>query len=170
MHQQKGNEFNFFYFETKLYNDELMESPRWLIYPIFKEHVDVVALEIKPPSEYICIPVNDSKLDFEDISAKVADDVFILGYPYNIRQNGVFPIWKRASISTEPDFDYEELPMILVDTASRSGMSGSPVIMRQKGIYAKTEIGFYCTKQNFIGVYSGRFLGETELDAQLGIV
>jgi len=170
MHQQKGFEFNFFYFDTRLYNDELMESPRWLVHPKFKEQVDVVALEIKTSSEYKCIPVNDPELDFEDIRAKVADDVFILGYPYNIRQNGVLPIWKRASISTEPDFDYEELPIILVDTASRSGMSGSPVILRRKGIYAKEGVGLTATKQCFLGVYSGRILGETELEAQLGIV
>src|SRR5690554_5216670 len=93
MHQQNGLEFKFFYFETKLYKDNLMELPQWFIHPEFKEKVDVVALEIKMSEEYKCIPVNDEDLQFDEIQAKVADDVFILGFPFNIRQLGVLPIW-----------------------------------------------------------------------------
>jgi hypothetical protein len=169
LYSRNGDEYNFNYFEAKLYHDQTMESPKWLVHPKFKQQVDVVALEIEIPHGFNCIPANDSLLKFDEIKARVADDVFILGFPYNIKQNGVFPIWKRASISTEPDFDYENLPIILVDTASRTGMSGSPVMLRQKGIYAK-EGGLASLKQCFLGVYSGRILGKTELEAQLGIV
>lgn len=169
MYQQNNDEFKFFYFDTLLYKDELMQNPSWLVHPEHREKVDVVALEIKISTDYKCVPINDSKLGFEEIRAKVADEVFIFGYPFNISQNGVLPIWKKASIATEPEFDYENLPMILVDTASRSGMSGSPVILRRKGVYGNQK-GFTSTKQNFLGIYSGRILGETELEAQLGIV
>ena len=78
-------------------------------------------------------------------------------------------------LTVEEDIDYERLPKMFVDTASRPGMSGSPVIFRRTGIHGAKNgelkpdsiIG---TIQNFVGIYSGRVLGKTELEAQLGIV
>lgn len=82
------------------------------------------------------------------------------------------PIWKKASIATQPDID--SLPKILIDTATRSGLSGSPVIMQRVGVHgmvnaqvmSETTFGRI---RKFIGVYSGR-IGDDELKAQLGIV
>ncbi|MCF6348609.1 MAG: hypothetical protein L3J20_09970 [Flavobacteriaceae bacterium] len=67
------------------------------------------------------------------------------------------------------------MPKIFVDTASRPGMSGSPVIFKRSGIHGiidgklklDTVIGVI---QGFVGIYSGRILGKNELEAQLGIV
>lgn len=59
---------------------------------------------------------------------RVATDVFVLGYPKGISGGGEFPIWKRASIATEPDIQLGTLPKMLVDTATREGMLGAPVI------------------------------------------
>jgi hypothetical protein len=108
-------------------------NPLWLIHPKHKNKVDVVALEIKCPEDVFLYPINHQ--DLEDHNPVVADDVFILGFPFNLRSGGNFPIWKRASIATEPDIPYNNKPQILVDTASREGMSGAPVIFRRNGIH-----------------------------------
>jgi len=60
------------------------------------------------------------------------------------------------------------------DTATRSGLSGSPVIMKRHGMHclvsgALTGEEIIGTISNFIGVYSGR-MGKDEFKAQLGIV
>lgn len=88
-------------------------------------------------------------------------EAFILGYPFGIGVS-TLPIWKRASVASEPSVKISGKPCFYVDTASRPGMSGSPVILRHR-----MAIGPPTT---FIGVYSGRIGSEDELQAQLGIV
>ena len=66
---------------------------------------------------------------------KVADEVFILGFPYKIGNASQIPIWKRGSVASEPELDCDNLPKLFVDTASRPGMSGSPVIYKRIGIH-----------------------------------
>ncbi len=95
--------------------------------------------------------------------------------PFDITGGKELPIWKRGTISTEPVIDIENLPKFLVDTATRSGMSGSPVIMQRNGFHAfdgqqltgKEIIGLI---RLFAGVYSGRIGTEDNLQTQLGIV
>lgn len=148
-------------------------SPKWLIHPKYRQGVDVVALEIIVPEDVFIHPINQQ--DFENFDPLIADDVFILGFPYNFKGGGNFPIWKRASIATEPTIDYNLTPQILVDTASREGMSGAPVVFRRDGIHGLVngvlkDDTIFGEIQNFIGIYSGRYTGDTDFDAQLGIV
>lgn len=147
----------------------------WFVHPVFKERVDVIALEIEFENNeegVMTTPIN--KADFSDYDLEIGDDVFVIGYPYNLTGGAFFPIWKRGSVATEPDVNIDGLPKILVDTASKPGMSGSPVIFRRNGIHTKsgkidssTTMGMI---QNFVGVYSGRVVGDSDFDSQLGIV
>jgi hypothetical protein len=106
------------------------------------------------------------------MSLKVARDVFVLGYPKGISGGSVFPIWKKASIATEPAIQLDGLPKILVDSAMREGMSGAPVVAISDGGYEEENGSLMQTLgrfYRFVGVYSGR-LGDNEMEAQLGIV
>lgn len=63
---------------------------------------------------------------------------------------------------------------MLIDTATRAGLSGSPVIMQRVGIHGGTggvlsADTIFGRIRNFVGIYSGR-IGDDELKAQLGIV
>ena len=102
---------------------------------------------------------------------RIGIDVFVLGFPLGIRKTGLFPIWKRASIATEYGFDINGVPSFLVDTATREGMSGAPVIWRAGGKYRRPSgaltIGGSGTQ--VLGIYSGRHVGKLD-EAQLGIV
>jgi hypothetical protein len=104
----------------------------------------------------------------------VADDAFVVGYPFADLTYASLPIWKRASLASEPDIDVDQLPKMLIDTATRPGLSGSPVIMQRVGIHGVT--GGVITDdtiigriRKFVGIYSGR-IGDGEFKAQLGIV
>ena len=86
--------------------------------------------------------------------------VFVLGFPVGLH-DGVFPIWKRASIASEPRIDEGDLPKILIHTATREGMSGAPVFVIQRGVHRVRGdpariIGH---GQCFLGVYSNRRYG-----------
>jgi len=157
----------------QLYKDN---KPIWFIHPIYKNSVDVVAVKLginDNPNGVLLRALNE--VMFDNLKPLVGDDVFILGFPHNLNSGGNFPLWKRGSIASEPDIDLDGLPKVLVDTASRPGMSGAPVIYRRQGIHKyqggeiqdDTIIGEI---QNFVGVYSGRVSTNTELDTQLGIV
>jgi hypothetical protein len=104
----------------------------WLEHPLHRQKVDVVALQVALPDHLLVTPVEDTIEPFnENTPVHVGNDVFILGYPFGITAGGKLPIWKRASIASEPAVDTDGVPKILVDTASRPGMSGSPVIPKE---------------------------------------
>jgi trypsin-like peptidase len=149
-------------------------KPTWLVHPTLGSKIDVVALQIVPNIESGSYHIND--LPSEDLAVEVGHDIFVLGYPFGVGPGG-FPIWKRGSIASEPRVFSEQQRYILVDTASRPGMSGSPVIRRSWGTHlmasgaTSTIMGDTISiATKFIGVYSGRLHTKDSLDAQLGLV
>ncbi|MEN9910028.1 MAG: hypothetical protein RLZZ540_3187 [Bacteroidota bacterium] len=158
-------------FTVNLYEDN---SAEWLVHPIHKKKVDVVAIELEASENFTGLihPIN--KIKFDDYKLEVADDVFILGFPYSLKGGLNFPIWKKGSVATEPDIDYDDLPKFLIDATTKRGMSGSPVVFKRNGFVfgnskqlADTKFGVF---QDFIGVYSGRIRTEFEEDSNLGII
>jgi trypsin-like peptidase len=142
----------------------------WLVHPTHKRGVDVVAIplsgEISSTDFYAM-----NKMGSADLAVKIGMDVFVLGYPFGRGKTGL-PIWKRGSIASEPDLVPLVEKYLRVDTASRPGMSGSPVILRSYGTHLTQEdIVFSKSAANkFIGVYSGRLHTQNPLDAQIGMV
>jgi len=142
--------------------------------PIWLEHsrhsaVDVVAIPLpldqfeRFANQHINTIVQEMGLD-----VYAGMDCFILGFPENLIGAANTPIWKRASIASEP---YQQFPYY-VDSATRKGMSGAPVIARHTGIFGKkgdqlTGTEIIGTVEKFVAIYSGR-VGDDELGFQLG--
>jgi S1-C subfamily serine protease len=144
-----------------------------------KNHVDVALMPVELKSNYATFPVNtiNESRGLYSFPEKfyVGQEVFVLGYPLGIERGGGFPIWKRATIATEPYLEIDQRnSKILIDTATRPGMSGSPVISASHPS-ARILFDGRCQPVNirasklFLGVYSGR-LGNDDLAAQLGVV
>lgn len=147
--------------------------------PLWWQHMDGqdVDVAVLPcfddlPQDYTAYDI-PLKSDASDMAFKIGMDAYILGFPKGIASNQVLPIWKRASIASEPDLPHENRPVVLVDTATREGMSGAPVFLRTFGGYQSTSgnrrmmVG---SSTRFIGIYSGRYGAEDEFAAQLGRV
>jgi hypothetical protein len=150
-------------------------NPIWFIHPDYrKKNIDLAAipLSIEPDDPEINFhPINNLKSDV-DLKVAIGMDVFILGYPYGFSLPG-FPIWKRGSIASEPDLVPFTDGYLHVDTASRPGMSGGPVIRRSWGTHSLASGGTSSNstpQSKFIGVYSGRRNTKDPTDAQLGMV
>lgn len=141
--------------------------------PLWYEHssraaVDVVALPVDEP-EY-CVNIYINEVDQEPrLNPEAGMDCFILGFPEGLFGAAFTPIWKRGSIAAEP---FEHHPY-LIDSTTRKGMSGSPVIIRHNGIFMPSGGGplkgdeVIGTVERFVGIYSGR-IGDDALAAQLG--
>lgn len=144
-------------------------KPTWLEHKTKKVDITAIVFSVVEESGKI-VCANDI---VADMLLEVAQDVFVLGYPKNISVQN-FPIWKRASVASEPALNaYQDQPTIFIDTATKDGMSGSPVFAVSRGTFYRTETNPSISKmgggENFIGIYSGR-LGVDPLEAQLGIV
>lgn len=144
----------------------------WYEHPSQGRRVDIAALPFRPSPGVEPYPINAIPMT-NDIRVIVGQDIIILGFPLGLTVTGGFPIWKRATIATEPDIPVEGLPKFMVDTASREGMSGSPVIVRPSGPYISKDgntVMSTGTPTMFVGIYSGRIGAEDEFKAQLGII
>lgn len=126
--------------------------------------------------------VNHEFYELTKLQVSAGDDAFVLGYPHFVDGGTSFlPVWKRASVASYPQsVDNLGLPRrLLLDTATRRGMSGAPVFVRQSGFIVPSPafqrdamlgdeiIG---TAMDFLGCYSGRLGEKDALDSQLGIV
>lgn len=157
-------------YDIKIRDDD--GRPRWLVYPGRERGIDVVALPLPMSADdpvMTMFPINS--VTSPPLRICIGMDVFILGYPFGA-EPPAFPVWKRGSIASEPDLVRLTTGYYLVDTASRPGMSGAPVILRSwTNDFVEGRIRAISDKPatNFIGVYSGR-LGAPSSDAQIGMV
>lgn len=89
-----------------------------------------------------------------DITISVGDDCFILGYPPNHRVGGFMPpLWRHATVASEPLIGVGGLPVFYVDGQTSKAMSGSPIVARMGA------------EHRLIGVYGGRVTGEEDVPA-----
>jgi trypsin-like peptidase len=143
-------------------------APLWLVHPTYGQKVDVVAVPLQNYDDVDMYAINT--LPSDDLVIQVGMDVFVLGFPFGIATAG-FPIWKRGSIASEPQLTLPPHQHLLIDTASRPGMSGSPVIRRTWGnittATGNTVVGSNATK--LIGVYSCLLGVRDHLDTQMGL-
>lgn len=121
-------------------------------------------------SRFFCL----NEVDYEGRwRPTVATDAFIVGFPEGASSTNVTPIWKRASIASEPDLGHDGDQVILIDTIGNKGLSGSPVVAFGSGMFSPTgsfsSDSVIGTWKRFIGIYAGR-LGEEGIWSQLGRV
>lgn len=133
----------------------------WIEHPLGQQ-VDVVAIPYESTSDIFVknLDLETSKLDiviFPSLS------VSIIGYPNGLTSGGKFSIWKTGHIASEMDLNFNGQSVFLIDATTRSGMSGSPVVLRSSGgtqFSTGIKLGKY-TK--FLGIYSGRIDGNSEI-------
>jgi hypothetical protein len=97
-----------------------------------------------------------------DMAIQIGNRVFILGYPLGLGHFIDAPIWKSGCIASEPHLETTAETAaggrLIIDATTRKGMSGAPVIMREKTHYVSEygEIKQYVNATRWIGVYASR--------------
>lgn len=115
-------------------------QPLWFEHPE-RNRVDLAMIQIPPPavSQFSFLDVAELQKNSK-VEEVVGKDAFVVGYPFNKEElletfgNSApyyLPTWKRGSIASEPAVRLGG-KVILIDTQSRPGMSGSPVFISQE--------------------------------------
>jgi hypothetical protein len=152
-------------------------NPRWFEHPAFGKRVDVAAIDVTDAIKGFEMRHANILEGNAMLGVATSQDVFVVGFPFGQMPKAPAPIWKRGTIALDPTFDLEGLPKMLIDTATREGMSGSLVVARHiiagrdypKKDGTKSEMVPYAQLDLVIGIYSGRHYADIE-KAQLGIV
>ena len=82
--------------------------------------------------------------------------ITLVGYPYGFfEKKNWLPIWKTGTIATEPSYNFEGKPLMLIDISAFPGMSGSPAFAIANGAYqtidGPTTVG---QVRMFLGIYA----------------
>lgn len=142
------------------------EHGLWVEHPTLGKKADFVALQIDVPEGAEFLPFDPSQPGNE-ILLEPAEPVSVVGFPFGLIAGKSFPVWATGFIATDPEIDYDDLPLMLIDCRTRQGQSGSPVVAyRAGGAYAEARgtlaiADKYACK--FLGIYSGRINTESDL-------
>lgn len=141
-------------------------SPRWIEHPALGAKADFVALPLTQLADVELYPY-DPPNPGPDIQVGPADTVSVIGFPFGITAGGAFGVWATGFLASEPDVDFNNLPVVLIDCRSRQGQSGSPVLAYRAGGAVAMKNGgsavFGGPVERFIGIYSGRINPESDL-------
>jgi hypothetical protein len=86
---------------------------------------------------------------------------YAIGFPHDLgdfTQPGyVIPIHKAGTIASEPETDYKQRPIVLIDIAARKGMSGSLVLAQ---FYSHSGL---VRDDQVLGMYAGRYFTPVDM-------
>jgi hypothetical protein len=141
-------------------------APRWREHPVLGAKADFVALHLTDLNDVELYPYDPANPG-PPIFVGPADVLSVIGFPFGITAGGAFGVWATGFLASEPDVDYNALPVVLIDCRSRQGQSGSPVIAyRSGGMVAMADGGsaaFDGPVWKFLGIYSGRINAQSDL-------
>lgn len=141
-------------------------NPRWIEHPTLGSKADFVALPLSQLADVELYPYDPANPGPE-IQVGPADPVSVIGFPFGITAGGAFGVWATGFLASEPDVNFNNLPIVLVDCRSRQGQSGSPVLAYRAGGGVAMKDGgsaiFGGPVERFIGIYSGRINAESDL-------
>jgi hypothetical protein len=142
-------------------------APRWKEHPRYGSRADFVLLPLTQTQGIASTPY--VMTDGFTIAVQPAETVSVIGFPFNIAAGGRLAVWATGTVATEPEVDYNDLPLFLIDCRTRPGQSGSPVVARRQGMIMLTngkQVPSNGTVSRFLGIYSGR----VHKDADIGMV
>ena len=139
--------------------------------PLFMNSGEGMHTSISPIQDHIL--KRDRMVDdwFEGVD--VTEELFIPGFPQNVHDMHMQPVWKRGTIASSVQMGWNREKKFLIDSASKSGMSGAPVLYynpRGRISMHGTTVQLGGEVSILAGIYVGRVGVTEEQDPQVGIV
>lgn len=146
--------------EIPLYDEE---QNLWFEHPILGRKADFVAISLES-----VLDIEHRPYFHENVPLSLAPSsiVNIIGFPFGNSSGGKLPIWTSGFIASEICFDYNDLPQFLIDSRTRQGQSGSPVVCYVNGIvqdFQGNSTALYNGMSFLLGIYSGRINKESDI-------
>ena len=140
------------------------DRPVWIEDPEFAElRTDIAVLPFGADSSLQVRCINDEPDLEKELFTRIGFECSIVGYPFHDMTGLMTPIWRRATIASEPYLPVDNKPMFLLDATTSPGFSGSPVFRVHIGPLPVPQpdgsIQVYIEKMvsvSFVGVYAGR--------------
>jgi hypothetical protein len=145
-------------------------QPRWLEHPTFGRRVDVIALELSLSANVAFYPHDQTAASVSNVAIRVTTELSIIGFPFGLTGGGKLGVWSRGTIATEPDIDFDDLPLMLIDSRTRQGQSGSPVIFWATSSFETKEEGAAMFGGGSISLLMGVYSGRVNAESDLGLV
>ncbi|ELP69699.1 trypsin-like peptidase domain-containing protein [Streptomyces turgidiscabies] len=102
-----------------------------------------------------------------ELPLRVMDRLYVLGFPFGDTGSWPFAVWTAAPVASEPLARWNGLPGFLLDSRTRSGQSGAPVLMHIRPgemVLAGGEVHVHEEWVTaLVGVYSGRLNENSDL-------
>ncbi|GAA5090725.1 hypothetical protein GCM10025760_16750 [Microbacterium yannicii] len=87
-------------------------EPLWFEHPKLGRGADIAALPLENDEEWFVDAFDIAKPTPErEPLLSAGDDLFVVGFPRGFTPYAGVPIWTRASVASEPAFDYDNRPM-----------------------------------------------------------
>jgi trypsin-like peptidase len=133
-------------------NDEV-----WITSDKYPE-ADVAAIPIlaKYQEETIVYAINEDWTK-SNMRIRPTSPVVLIGYPLCFFDTkNWLPIWKTGALASEPDYNFNDDPLMIIDISAYPGMSGSPAFAVANGAYhtvdGPTTVG---SVRMFLGIFAG---------------
>lgn len=137
------------------------DSPLWIEHPELGADADFVALRVPARPDIKVYPYRANAL--AHMTIEPAQTVSVVGFPFGERTGPSFAVWSTGFVASEPEIDHGGRPVFLIDCRSRSGQSGSPVILHHGYRNAVAEAKEAEIMSELLGIYSGRINKESDL-------
>jgi Trypsin-like peptidase domain len=142
-------------------------KPTWLEHPDLGWKVDVIALPIHVDEEIFGLP--PVPMTPSPAQLRIATRVFVVGFPVGFNPftaPGAIGVWTGATMAWQPELDWQDLPVMLLDGRTREGQSGSPtwfVADEFTGYLASDGSVKNGPVHGLIGIYGGRIASDSDI-------
>ncbi len=140
-------------------------KPRWIEHPVLGDKVDFVALPLTDLQDVQLYPYD--LVGGPAIAMNPAEAISVVGFPFGLQAGGSLAIWATGFVASEPQIDFNNLPIFLIDCRTRPGQSGSAVITHRNGGSVSMQDGstaiFGGPVTKLQGIYSGRINDQSDI-------
>jgi hypothetical protein len=139
-------------------------TPRWREHLILKARADFVALPVTQVEEVGLLPYEIANSRAKILIAPT-EPVSVIGFRFGKTAGHHFAVRATGFVASEPDVDYMNLRVMLIDCRTRQGQSGSPAVAFRNGSATLEDSSLGLSNgplQRFVGIYNGRIRDESD--------
>ncbi|WP_406132274.1 trypsin-like peptidase domain-containing protein [Streptomyces sp. NBC_00989] len=172
--------------DFELYDEEFQSSPRFRspgdrridIAALYIGSVPETAVDVFMPNTWPTVrelyPTDHRAELGSDADAviplRITDRLFVLGFPFGDTGSWPYAVWTAAPVASEPLAPWNGLPAFLLDSRTRPGQSGSPVVMHIRPGEPVVAGGHVHLHEESVTALVGIYSGRLDPNADLGLV